>query len=75
MCIRDRLFFDLIDLDTILEKAQTDMESAFNSVENFDEERSAAIMRMERMDKHLTTRRNNERMMAGGVLLYILMHL
>lgn len=70
-----RLFLDLIDLDTILEKAQTDMETAFTPVEKFDEERSAAIMRMERMDKHLTTRRNNERMMAGAVLLYILMHL
>jgi len=69
------LFLDIIDLDTILEKGQSDMESAFNPVEEFDEERGAALMRMDRMDRYLRKRRNNERLLAAGAIIYVIMHL
>ena len=69
------LFLDIIDLDTILEKGQSDMESAFNPVEEFDEEKGAALMRMDRMDRYLRKRRNNERLLAAGAIIYVIMHL
>lgn len=69
------LFLDIIDLDTILEKGQSDMESAFNPVEEFDEEKGAALMRMDRMDRYLRKRRNNERLLAAGAIIYVILHL
>lgn len=71
-----QLFMDLIDITAIIEKAQSDMQSAFSLRDEEDEEKRVTLMRIERMDKHMsTTKRNNERLLALCAFAYVLMNL
>jgi hypothetical protein len=52
------------------------MQSAFSSSGDEDEEKRVTLMRIERMDKHITTtKRNNERLMALCAFVYVLLNL
>lgn len=71
-----QLFVDLIDITAIWEKAQFDMQSAFNSIDEGEEEKRVTLMRIERMDRQMSaTKRNNEKIIALFAFLYVLTNL
>lgn len=71
-----QLFMDLIDITAIIEKGQSDMQSAFNSVSEDDEDKRVTLMRIERMDKQITTKkRDNDVMIVLFAFIYVLMNL